>query len=174
MADLPEYLKRMRQAQEDRAKRTEKPAAPGRADSVAAPQYTTQEQEAIRWAKHLAGGNELRSIRSIAGARFAVLVRLQSATGARFLSLEGLATREVLKERVKPGATVGEEVLGAYEIKGGRPVTIATEEGQVVLKMGAPRAGGGQPVSPEKMLRKAALQAEQRAKSRSKDGGRRG
>jgi hypothetical protein len=172
MADLPEYLKRMRQAQEERAKRSEKPAA-NRPEPTATPQYNAPEQEAIRWAKQLAGGNELRSIRSIAGARFAVLVRLQSATGARFLSLEGLASREVLKERVKPGATVGEEVLGAYEIKGGRPVSIVIEEGQVVLKMGAPRAGGGQPVSPEKMLRKAALQAEQRAKSRSKDSGRR-
>jgi hypothetical protein len=167
MTELPEYLKRLRQAQEERARRSEKPAA---SESPAAPQYSPQEQEAIRWAKHLAGG-ELRTIRSIAGARFAVLVRLQSATGARFLSLEGLANRDILKERVKPGATVGEEVLGAYEIKGGRPVSIAIEEGQVVLKMGAPRAGAGQPISPEQMLRKAALQAEQRAKSRSKDGG---
>ncbi len=170
MAELPDYLKRIRQAQEDRAKRSERPAP---AESAATPQYSSQEQEAIRWARHLAGGNELRSVRSMAGARFAVLVRLQSATGARFLSLEGLPNRDVLKERVKPGATVGEEVLGAYEVKGGRPVNIAIEEGQVVLKMGAPRAGGGQPISPEKMLRKAALQAEERAKSRAKDGGRR-
>jgi hypothetical protein len=173
MAELPDYLKRIRQAQEDRAKRSEKLAPTGRTESPGTPQYSSQEQEAIRWARHLAGGNELRSVRSMSGARFAVLVRLQSATGARFLSLEGLPNREVLKERVKPGATVGEEVLGAYEVKGGRPVTIAIEEGQVVLKMGAPRAGGGQPISPEKMLRKAALQAEERAKSRAKDGGRR-
>lgn len=173
MTELPDYLKKLRQAQEDRAKRTEKSAVPGRPEPAAAPQYTAPEQETIRWAKQLAGGNELRSIRSISGARFAVLVRLQSATGARFLSLEGLPNRDVLRERVKPGATVGEEVLGAYEIKGGRPVTIVIEAGQVVLKMGAPRAGGGQPVSPEKMLRKAALQAEERAKSRAKDSGRR-
>ncbi len=148
MNDVPEYLKRLRQAQEERARRAEKAAStvrPGISDS---PPYSAQEQEAIRWARQVAGATELRSIRSLAGARFAVLVRLQSATGARFISLEGLPNRDVLRERVKPGATVGEEVLGAYEIKGGRPVTIVVEEGQVVLKMGAPRAGGGAPVSP--------------------------
>ncbi len=170
MNDVPEYLKRLRQAREAR-----KPAAPPSGGEAPAAQYTPQEQEALRWARQVAGGAELRSVRSLAGARFAVLVRLQSATGARFLSLEGLPNRDVLRERVKPGATVGEEVLGAYEIRGGRPVTISIEEGQVVLKMGAPRAGGGAvPMSPEKMLRKAALQAEQRAKSRSRDGGRKG
>jgi hypothetical protein len=173
MNDVPDYLKRLRQAQEDRARRSDKPVQQ-RSDATAAQQFSPQEQEAVRWARQLAGGAELRSVRGLGGARFAVLVRLQSATGARFLSLEGLANRDILRERVKPGATVGEEVLGAYEVKGGRPVTIAIEEGQVVLKMGPPRAGGGGPVSPEKMLRKAALQAEQRAKSRSKDGGRRG
>jgi hypothetical protein len=175
MNDVPDYLKRLRQSQEERAKRAEKSAAPAGSEAAAPPQYSAQEQEAIRWGRQLAGGTELRSIRSLAGARFAVLVRLQSATGARFLSLEGLANRDVLRERVKPGATVGEEVLGAYEIKGGRPVTISIEEGQVVLKMGAPRAGGGPvPISPEKMLRQAALRAEQRAKSRARDGGRKG
>jgi hypothetical protein len=96
-----------------------------------------------------------------------VLVRLQSASGLRFLSVEGLPDRETLKERVKPGATVGEEVLGAYEVRGGRPVTIAIEQGQVALKMGAPRLGAT-PVSPEKMLRKAAAEAEHRAKTRFK------
>ncbi len=173
MNDIPEYLKRLRQSQEDRARRADKAANPVRPETTTPP-YSAQEQEAIRWAKHLAGSTELRSIRSLGGARFAVLVRLQSATGARFLSLEGLPSRDVLRERVKPGATVGEEVLGAYEVKGGRPVSIEIDQGQVVLKMGAPRAGGGAPVSPEKMLRKAALEAEQRAKSKPRDGGRRG
>jgi len=36
----------------------------------------------------------------------------------------------------------------------------------VALKMGTPRPGAN-PVSPEKMLRQAATQAEQRAKSRA-------
>ena len=168
MNDEPEYLQRIRRTQEERAKRSAKAPAPGGGPEAVAPQYSPQEQEALRWARQLAG-TELRSIRSLAGARFAVLVRLQAATGARFLSVEGLPSRDALRERVKPGATVGEEVMGAYEVKGGRPVTIAIEEGQVVLKMGAPRAGGGAtPISPEKMLRKAATEAERRAKERSK------
>ncbi len=169
MNDVPEYLRRLRQAQAERTGKGEKSPA---AAAGTTPSATPQEQDAIRWAKQLAGGQELRSIRSLAGARFAVLVRLQSATGARFISLEGLPSRDALRERVKPGATVGEEVLGAYEIKGGRPVTIAFEEGQVVLRMGNPRPGGGAaPISPEKMLRHAADQAEKRAKERGKGGG---
>jgi hypothetical protein len=134
---------------------------------VAAPVYSTQEQETLRWAKEVAAGQELRSIRNLSGARFAVLVRLQSASGSRFLSVEGIPTRDALKERVKPGATVGEEVLGAYEVRGGRPVSIVLEQGQVNLKMGTPRPGAN-PVSPERMLRKAAAEAEHRAKTRPK------
>jgi hypothetical protein len=127
-----------------------------------------QEQEAVRWARELAKGTELRSIRNLAGARFATLLRLQGASGVKFLSLEGFQGREQLLERVKPGATVGEEVLGAYEVKGGRPVTIANDEaGQVVLKIGAPRPGAN-PVSPEKMIRKAEALAHERAKTRPK------
>ena len=163
MTQEPEYLQRLRRARQER--QPIKSASPGRAD--AAPQYSAQEHEALRWARELAHGTELRSIRGLAGARFAVLVRLQSASGTRFLSVDGLSSREALRERVKPGATVGEEVLGAYEVKGGRPVTVAIEQGQVVLKMGTPRPGAN-PVSPEKMLRKAEADAEHRAKTRTR------
>lgn len=166
MSQEPEYLQRLRRAQQERQDKAGKGAAPARPDAATTPALSAQEQEALRWARKLAAGTELRSIRGLAGARFAVLVRLQSASGLRFLSVEGLASREALKERVKPGATVGEEVLGAYEVKGGRPVTIAIEAGQVVLKMGEPRPGAN-PVSPERMLRQAATEAEQRAKTRA-------
>ena len=44
---------------------------------------------------------------------------------------------------------------------------IKFEAGQVVLKMGTPRPGAN-PVSPERMLRKAAAEAEHRAKTRPK------
>ena len=166
MSQEPEYLQRLRRAQQEKQGRGGKAAAPSKSDP-GTPHFTAQEQEALRWAREVAEGTELRSIRSLSGARFAVLVRLQSASGLRFLSVEGLPDRETLKERVKPGATVGEEVLGAYEVRGGRPVTIAIEQGQVALKMGAPRVGAT-PVSPEKMLRKAAAEAEHRAKTRFK------
>jgi hypothetical protein len=166
MSDEPEYLRRLRQSQ---GARSAKPAA-------AQPEQVTgtiQEEETLRWAREVAAGEEIRSIRHLRGARFAVLVRLQSVTGTKMLSLEGLNDRDTLRERVKPGATVGEEVLGAYEVKGGRPVTIAIEESQVVLKMGEPRPGA-HPVSPEKMLRLAAKDAAKRAKERPRDGDRGG
>ena len=86
-----------------------------------------------------------------------------SEVGKRYPEVSG-----ALKERVKPGATVGEEVLGAYEVKGGRPVTVSIEAGQVALKMGTPRPGAN-PDSPEKMLRKAAAEAEIREKNRPRD-----
>jgi hypothetical protein len=130
-----------------------------------------QEQEAVRWGRELAKGTELRSIRNLSGARYAALLRLQGASGVKFLSLEGFHAREQLLERVKPGATVGEEVLGAYEVRGGRPVTLATDEaGQVVLKVGSPRPGAN-PVSPEKMIRKAEALAHERAKTRPRGPG---
>jgi len=166
----PEYLQRLRRAQQGKQGKQDKgPQSSKEARPEAAPNYSAAEQEALRWARELAAGTELRSIRNLPGARFAVLVRLQSASGLKFLSVEGIADRDALKERVKPGATVGEEVLGAYEVKGGRPVTVAIEEGgQVGLKMGEPRRGAN-PVSPEKMLRKAAADAVIREKNRPKN-----
>lgn len=170
MSNEPEYLQRLRKNQEAHQHR------PAPATAAAGPAQTPQEQEAVRWAKELAKGTELRSIRNLAKARFAALLRLQGASGVQFLSLEGFATRDSLLDRVKPGATVGEEVLGAYEVRGGRPVTIATDDAnQLVLKMGTPRPGAN-PVSPEQMIRKAQAEAIEREKTRpkgDKDRGRR-
>jgi hypothetical protein len=142
--------------------------------TVASPATNVHEQEAIRWAREVSKGAELRSIRNLAGSRFAAVLRLQSASGVKFLSLEGFPTREALVDRVKPGATVGEELLGAYEVRGGRPVNVSIDEaGQVLLKMGAPRPGAN-PVSPEKMIRRAEAEAVERAKTRPRDGADRG
>ncbi len=166
MSNEPEYLQRLRRSQE-RATR-QHPVAESASPTAGLNQ---QEVEAVRWARELAKGTDLRSIRNLAGARFAALLRLQGASGVKFLSLEGFQGREPLLERVKPGATVGEEVLGAYEVKGGRPVTIATDDaGQVVLKIGAPRPGAN-PISPERMIRKAEALAHELAKTRPKGGG---
>ncbi len=171
MADEPEYLQRLRKTREDQARRG---AATG--PVATAPTLTSPEQEAVRWAKAAAKGTELRSVRNLNGARFAALLRLQGASGVKFVSLEGFPSREALVERVKPGATVGEEVLGAYEVKGGRPVDVTMDEAnQVVLKMGAPRPGA-HPMTPAQMIRKAEAEAVEREKNRPKDrdkGGRR-
>ena len=106
-----------------------------------------------------------------AGVRLIHETPFEGAAGKLVAFLHPKSTRGVLTEfcAVKPGATVGEEVLGAYEVKGGRPVTVAIEAGgQVVLKMGEPRRGAN-PVSPEKMLRKAAAEAVIREKNRPKN-----
>ncbi|MEO8451260.1 MAG: hypothetical protein ABI647_15795 [Gemmatimonadota bacterium] len=167
MADEPEYLQRLRRAQEERGKKE----GTGQGGAKATGPQSLQEQETVRWAKQLAAGAELRSIRNLAGARFAVLVRLQSASGVKFLSVDGLPSRAALIERVKPGATVGEELVGAYEVRGGRPVTVSFDlTGQVLLKMGPPRPGAN-PVDPERMIRKAAAIAAEQAKLKPKGGG---
>lgn len=163
MSNEPEYLQRLRKSQEARQARQAPAAGP-----AGTGQLSTQEQEAVRWGKEAAKGAELRSIRNLAGARFAALIRLQSASGVKFLSLEGFPSREALLERIKPGATVGEEVLGAYEVRGGRPADIVTDENnQLVLKIGAPRPGAN-PLSPEQMIRRAEAAAAERAKTRPK------
>lgn len=170
MSNEPEYIRRLREAQA--ARQGKKPAPAAQATQGT---HSPQEQEAVRWAREAAEGEEIRTVRNLTGARFAVLLRIQGATGQKLLSLEGIADRDTLRERVKPGSTVGEEVLGAYEVRGGRPVTVVIEDGQVTLKMGAPRPGA-QPVDPQKMLRQAAREAEKREKERPKErpgGGRR-
>ncbi|MBX3146622.1 MAG: hypothetical protein KF785_07585 [Gemmatimonadales bacterium] len=163
MSDEPEYLQRLRRSQEQKQQKRGAAAGAGPAQPMSA-----QEQEATRWARELAKGTDLRSIRALSGARFAALIRIQGASGVKFLSLEGFANREALVDRIKPGATVGEEVLGVYEVRGGRPVTVATDEsGQMSLKMGAPRPGAN-PISPEKMIRRAEAAAVEREKTRPK------
>ncbi len=167
MSNEPEYLRKLRQSQERRAG----PApAPG-ANSVEG-NLSIQEREAVRWARETAG-TELRAVKNLAGARYAILIRVQSATGTKHHSIEGLATREALLQRLLPGAGMGEEILATYEVKGGRPIDVKVEAGTLKLVMGQPRPGA-HPLSPEKMLRKAAADAAARAKSRPSREGDRG
>jgi len=161
VSNEPEYLRRIRERQQ-RARPSGQQVSGGGSTSGLSP----QEQEALRWAREVAKGAELRSVRSLSKAKYAALFRIQGASGIQFLSVEGFADRDGLVERVKPGGSVGMEVLGAYEVRGGRPISIETDDqGQLQLKMGPPRAGA-HPVSPEKMIRKAEAQAAQREKTR--------
>lgn len=162
MSDQPEYLRRL---QENRA-RHERSAPPG--GQVPGAALSLQEREAIKWAREIAG-TDLRAHKNLAGARYAVVLKVQSATGSTGFSLEGLASREALIERLRPGSGYGEEVVGSYEVRGGRPITVGTDaEGQIKLTMGTPRPGAN-PMSPEQMLRKATAQAEVRAKTRPRE-----
>lgn len=159
MSNEPEYLKRLRRNQPKSRAHT----GGGGAESS----MTAQEKEALKWARETAGV-DLRSVKALSGARYVVLLGVQSATGAKHHSLEGLPDREALIQRMLPGSGMGEEIIGSYEVKGGRPITTDVVEGELKLKMGLPRPGAN-PVSPEKMLRQAAAEAAKLAKSRPRD-----
>jgi hypothetical protein len=163
VSDEPGYLQRMRQAKEQRDRQS-RPLVTPSPDSVS---LNAQEREAVRWAKETAKA-ELRSIRKLAGARYAVLLKITGAGGTPSHALEGVESKEALTERVKTAGNMSEEVVGAYEVKGGRPLTVSNVDGQVTVSAGAPRPGA-HPMSPEQMLRKAKAEAEERAKSNPRE-----
>lgn len=160
MPDEPEYLQKLRRAREQREQKSR--PAPGPADTTAT--LSAAEQEAVRWARETAR-TELRAVRNLSGARFAVLVKVASASGVAFHTLEGLASREAALERVKAARAMGDDVLGAYEVSGGRPLAVGEEKGQPTFSAGAARAGA-KPMSPEQMFRRAQAEAAERARSR--------
>lgn len=154
------YLQRLRQNQRGKGKKSGGTA--GESEGLNA-----QEQEAVRWARE-AAGTDLRSKKDLSGAKYAVVIRVNSAAGVAMSSCEGLPTREALIERIKNAAFMGEDVVGAYEVRGGRPLTVGNDDGAITLKAGAPRPRAN-PKSPEQMLRQAAQEAVERAKSRPRE-----
>jgi hypothetical protein len=160
VSDEPMYLQRLRQNRRGKNKR-------GGSGAETADGLNAQEQETLRWARE-AAGTELRSSKDLAGAKYAVVIRVNSASGTPLSSCEGLPTREALLERIKNAAFMGEDVVGAYEVRGGRPLTVGNDDGTITLKAGAPRPGAN-PKSPKEMLRQAAKDAVERAKSRPRD-----
>ncbi len=160
VSDEPMYLQRLRQNRRGKDKQ-------GGSGADSAEGLTAQEQEALRWARE-AAGTDLRSKKDLSGAKYAVVIRVNSASGTPFSSCEGLPSREALLERLKNAAFMSEDVVGAYEVRGGRPLTIGNEDGTITLKSGAPRPGAN-PKSPDQMLRQAAQDAAERAKSRPRD-----
>lgn len=164
MSNEPEYLRRIREA---KAQKGQKAGAGAKGEGG---NLSVQEQEAVKWAREVGGAN-LRSMKGIAGAKYALLYKLASASGTTFVSLEGLPSREALLERIQNGLMMGEEMLGAYEVRGGRPAEISVVESAVQLKMGHPRPGAN-PLPPDKMLRKAAAEAAELAKKRPLGGDR--
>ncbi len=169
--DEPEYLKALRRSQERRRAAREAPA-PGRATAP-----NPAEREALRWAREVAG-REIRVPPGVPSAKLAILVQPITPFGKPPVSLEWLPSRDALIERVKAAQGAGENVLGAFELTTGRPITPEVKEGKVVLNAGEPRQIM-KPLSPERMIRLASKQAEQLARTRkagdfSKGGGRSG
>jgi hypothetical protein len=160
MSDEPMYLQRLRQNRGGQGKR-------GGPVAGVSEGLNAQEQEALRWARE-AAGTDLRSKKDLAGAKYAIVIRVNAASGVALSSCEGLASREALLERIKTAAFMSEDVVGAYEVRGGRPLTISNSEGEITLKAGPARPGAN-PMPPEKMLRQAAQAAAERAKSRPRD-----
>ena len=163
MSDEPEYLQRMRRAREER----ENKARGGKTPAPAAGALTREEQEVVRWAREAAKA-EPRSVRNLSGAKFAVLIKLAGASGSATYALEGIESREALAARVKSALTMSEEVVGAYEVRSARPLTVTIENGEPTFKPGTPRVAV-QATSPAQMLRRAEAEAVERAKQRPPD-----
>lgn len=163
MSNESGYLAAIKKANQERGKKPgSAPATP-----TARQTLTQQEREATRWAAEVAK-TEIRSNTGLSGARFAVVLKLASASGSASHALEGFTSKELLVERIKKAVSMNEEVIGAYEINNGRPLTVAIDGDSVKFTAGEPRLGA-KPISPERMLRLAQVEAAKRAKERPKE-----
>jgi hypothetical protein len=160
--DEPEYLKAIKRTRE-----RQRQAAPKASPTGGAKAPSPAEREALRWAREV-GGKDIRVTNSLAEAKVAILVQPITPFGKPPVSLEGLASRDALAERVKAAQGAGENVVGTYELTTGRPLTFELQEGKVVFTAGAARQIM-KAESPERMIRKAAKQAEILAKTRKVD-----
>jgi hypothetical protein len=159
MSEEPGYLQAVKRAKQEKVESTARPAA-----QTARPSLSVQEREAVRWAGETAK-TEVRSTKDLSGARFCLLLKLAGASGSASFALEGFTSKDLLVGRIKKAGTMQEEVMGAYEVNNGRPLTPTIDGETVTFAAGAPRAGA-KPVTPEQMLRKAQAEAAIRAKER--------
>jgi hypothetical protein len=161
--DEPDYLKAIKRTQEQR-----KAGAPARAEpSIRSRPPSPAEREATRWAREV-GGKEVRVASSLTGAKVAFLVQPITPFGSPPVTLEGLQSREALAERIKSAQGAGENILGCFELTTGRPLTAEVQEGKVTFAAGSARQIM-KAESPERMIRIAAKQAQELAKSRKSD-----
>lgn len=158
--DEPDYLKALRQNQ------AKHKAASTKTTTTSAKVASPAEREAHRWAKEV-GGKDIR-LGSLSNAKVALLVQPITPFGKPQVTLEGVADKAALEERVKAAQGAGENIVGAYEITTGRPLTVEVADGKVSIKPGEKRELL-KPQSPEKMIRMATKQAEILAKTRKVD-----
>jgi hypothetical protein len=163
VSDEPEYLKALKRRQESQKGRSQAPAAEGPSTATPSP----AEREASKWAREV-GGRDVKLAKSLTGARVAILVQPITPFGTPAVTLEGLPSREALAERIKAAQGAGENVLGCYELTTARPLTHEVKDGEVVFAAGKPREVI-KAESPERMIRRAAKQAEMLAKTRKVD-----
>ncbi|MGH7532227.1 MAG: hypothetical protein ACREL4_02945 [Gemmatimonadales bacterium] len=168
MSDEPGYLKALRASQQKKK---------GAAPVVSGGKHATvpiEEREALRWATEVAKG-EVTSTPSVTGAGCVFLFSPRTFTGKAPVVLHGVADRAALGLRVAAAATAGETVLGCYDVRERKPLTPRGEGGAIVFDAG-PARSLPKAVSPEQMIRRATLAAEELAKTRKTDdrGGRGG
>lgn len=163
MSNESGYLAAIKRANQERAKKGTTPSTPQMRGTPLSP----AEREAQRWAAETAKA-EIRSIVALQGSRFAVLLKLSGASGGASFALEGFPSKDLLVQRIKKAQAMNEEVVGAYEVNNGRPLKVVLEGEAVKFEAGTPRPGA-RPLSPEKMLRLAQVEAEKRAKERPKE-----
>ena len=163
MSDEPEYLKALKRRQESQKGRTRSAAPEGPSAGSPSP----AEREATKWAREVRG-RDVKTASSLSGARVAILIQPITPFGTPAITLEGLPNREALAERIKAAQGAGENVLGCYELTTARPLTHEVKEGEVVFSAGKPRETI-KAESPERMIRRAAKQAEMLAKTRKVD-----
>lgn len=161
--DEPDYLKAIKRTQEQRKTGAPAPAEPPLRSRPPSP----AEREATRWAREV-GGKEVRVASSLTGAKVAFLVQPITPFGSPPVTLEGLQSREALAERIKAAQGAGENILGCFELTTGRPLTAEVQEGKVTFTAG-PARQIMKAESPERMIRIAAKQAQELAKSRKSD-----
>lgn len=165
--DEPEYLKALRRNQQ----RNRKPPR-GRPAAEPRDPLSPAEREALRWAREVAG-QDVRAAPTLRGAKCAFLSQPRSYDPKSPVLLDGVGSREALLTRYEAATSFGDKVLGCYDLISGRPLSIETVEGKVTFVPGQARQIA-RPLTPEQMIRKAAQEAEQKARTRRPDEGRRG
>jgi hypothetical protein len=165
MSDEPGYLKALRDQQ--RRQKHERGPQAGRSDSSLTAAPTRNEREAIKWAREVAGQDPQVSP-TLRGAVAAILFKPASIDDRAPITLEGVPSREALAKRLQTAASYGHEVLGLFEVSTTRPLTASRSGESTTFSAGAPRILG-QELSPEQMIRRAAREAQQAARTRRPD-----
>ena len=161
--DEPEYLKALRRSQE----RAKGPAPRAGADVPKEAPLSAAEREALRWAREVAG-QEVRPGPTLRGAKCAFLSQPKTYDGKAPILLDGVGSREALLNKYEAATSFGDKVLGCYDLVGSRPLNIETADGKTSFVPGAVRQIA-KAMTPEQMIRKAAQEAEQLAKTRKPD-----
>jgi hypothetical protein len=81
------------------------------------------ERHALRWARD-ACACDVRSVRTLRGASYALLLRCVSLSGAIYHEVDGFGSRDELYARLaRPGVT-DRVPVGAYDVEGRRPLPL--------------------------------------------------